>query len=76
MSIEESHGWIFNASNTSDAYNFFFLWQGRYIDKDLYFSIGSTSLNTAVKQICNAICPESPVFQTGYSVKKLLKSIN
>ena len=49
ISIEESHNWIFNASNTSHAYNFFFLWHGTYIYKDLCFSIDSTSLNTAVK---------------------------
>ena len=49
MSIEESHNWIFNASNASDAYNFFFLWQGTHIDKELCFSIGSSFLNMAVK---------------------------
>ena len=48
MSIEESYNWIFNVLNTSDAYNFF-LGQGTYIDKNLYFSVGSTSLNADVK---------------------------
>ena len=48
MSIEESN-WTFNVLDTSDAYNFFFLWQDTYIDKNLYFSVGSTSLNAAVK---------------------------
>ena len=49
MPIEESYTWIFNALNTIDAYNFFFLWQGTYIDKNLYFSVGSTSLDAAAK---------------------------
>ena len=56
MSIEEPYNWIFNVLNTSNAYNFFFLWQGTYIDtyhgiyidKNLYFSVGSTSVNAAV----------------------------
>ena len=51
MTIEESYNWIFNVLNTSDVFNFFFLWQGTYIDNVyMYFSVGSTSLNTAVKK--------------------------
>ena len=74
MSIEESYNWIFNDLNTSDTYNFFFLWQGTYIDKKNYFSIGSTSLNSAVKGSWNAICLlESAVFQAGSAVKKIIK---
>ena len=47
MPIEESYNWIFNVLNTIDAY--IFLWQGTYIDKNLYFSVGSTSLDAAAK---------------------------
>ena len=70
MSIEESYNWIFSVLNANDGYNFFFLWQGRYMDKNLYFSVGSTPLNVTLKYSCNTICSlKSPVYQAGSAVK-------
>ena len=70
MLIEESYNWSFSVLNASDGYNFFFLWQGTYMDKNLYFSVGSTALNATLKYSCNTICSlESPVYQAGSEVK-------
>ena len=52
-------------------YNFIVLRQDKYIDKNFYFSVDSTSLNTAVKYSCNAIFSlESLVSQAGKNIKK------
>ena len=43
-----------------------------YIDKNLNLSVGSTSLNAAVKYSCNAVCLlESPFIQAESAIKKL-----
>ena len=50
------------------------MWQGTYIDKNWYFSVHSTSLNGTVKYSWNKICSlESPAFQAGSAVKKIIK---
>ena len=45
-----------------------------YIDKNLNLSVGSTSLNAAVKYSCNAVCLlESPFIQAGSAIKKIIE---